>query len=77
MRLRAPVERLRVVDQVEIAVPEAKFHLLHAAPLVGVRQQRLAEEMKGVGEDRQLAGRVLPECPVDADQVAEVEVGRQ
>ena len=44
MRLQGAVQRLRVVDQVEIAVPQAELHVLHAAPLVGVRQQRLAQE---------------------------------
>ena len=75
--LETPLEQLRVVDQVEISVPEAKLGILHPRPFVGVGQQRFAEKMKGVGEDRQLAGARRPECPVHADQVSEVEVGRQ
>ncbi len=72
-----PVKQLRVVDQVEISVPEAKFDILHPRPFVGMGQQRFAKEMKGVGEDRQLASARCSECPVNSDQVSEVEVGRQ
>ena len=43
-RLRGPVEHLGIVDQVEIAVAQAEFHVLHAAPLVGVRLQRFAQD---------------------------------
>ena len=57
-----------VVDQVEVAVPQPVLHLLHAAPLVRVRLQRLGQERQLVGEDGRLAGlascRSVPSTPI-------------
>ena len=64
--LEDPIQRLRVVDQVEIAVAQAELDLLHAALLVGVRQQRLAQEVQLVGEDGQLAGARRTELAINA-----------
>ena len=71
--LAGAVERLRVVDQVEVAVAQAELHVLHSAPLVRVRLQRLGQDRQAVGEHRRLAAARLAVGAVDADQVAEVE----
>src|SRR5262249_1591960 len=55
------------------AMAEAELHLLHAAPLVGVWQDRLGEERQLLGEDGRFALARLAEGPLDADEVAEVE----
>ena len=46
-------------------------------PLLGRREQALGQERQRLGEDRQLAGPGVAERPVDADQVAQVELGRE
>src|SRR5205807_9096006 len=48
-------EHLRAVNEIEVTMPQAKLDLLHAAPLIGVRQQRLAQKVHRVGKDRQFA----------------------
>src|SRR5260370_196941 len=70
--LAGAVERLGVVDQIEVAVPQPVLLVLHAAPLVGVRQQRFAENRELLGEDRRLPAAGLAVGALHADQVAEV-----
>ena len=74
--LAGAVERVRVVDQVEVAVPQPELDVLHAGPLVRVRQQRLGQERQPLGEHGRLAAARLAEGAVDADQVAQVELLR-
>ena len=72
--LLGPVEHFGAVDQVEIAMPQPEFDLLHSAPLVRMRQEGLAEVVNLVGEDRELAGLRQAQRAVHAEQVAEVEL---
>src|SRR5262249_489928 len=59
------------------AVAEPELHLLHAAPLVRVRLQRLAEERQILGGDGQFARLARDQRAVHAEQVAQVEQLRQ
>src|SRR5207253_422268 len=72
-----PFEHLGAVNQVEIAMPQAIFHVLHAAPLVRVRQQRLAEKVDRVGENRQFTALGELELAIDAQEIAQVQLLRQ
>ncbi len=72
--LERAIEQFGVVDQVEVAMPKPKFHVGHAGPLVGVRQQRLAEKGQLVREDRRLAGACLAERSLDAEEIAQVQL---
>ncbi len=74
MRWRALLERFRIVNEIEIPMAQAILHLLHAAPLVGMRQQRLAQELDGIGKNGQLARARLSQGAVDAKQVAQVQL---
>src|SRR5262249_35354163 len=67
------VAQLGVVNQIEIPVPERKFDVFDAPPLVRMRQQRLAEVVQLVGKNRKFAGLGSPEPAFDAKLVAKVE----
>src|SRR5262249_7013560 len=75
--LERPLEDLWVVNQVEVTVAQAELDVSHAAPLVGMRRQRLAEEVQLLGEQRRLARLGLTERAVRPDQVAQVDVRHQ
>ena len=69
-------QRLGVAEQVDVALPVPLFDVGQAVPLLGRRQQALAQERQRRGEDGQLAGPGVAERAVDADQVAQVELAR-
>ncbi len=71
---QSAAEHVGIVDEVQIAVAQAEFHVLHAAPLVRVRLERFAEVRDLAHEDGRLAHAGLAEAPFDADEVAEVQV---
>ena len=71
--LQRAIEQHRVVDEIEIPMPEPKLHLRHAGPLVGMRIQRFREVRQLVREDRRFAAARLAEAPFDADEIAEIE----
>src|SRR5262245_13463785 len=71
------IERLWIVDQIEITMPESKLHLLHPGPFVRMRLERLGEERQFVREDCRLALARLAIRSLDADQIAEIEFVRQ
>src|SRR5208337_2385807 len=62
--LKGPIEHLGVVDQVEVAVPEPKFDILHAAPLIGMGGQRFSQVMQLSSEHGQLAGARLAKLAI-------------
>jgi hypothetical protein len=64
---------VRARDQVEVALAVADLRVLQPVPLLGERQERLAEQRQLLHLDRDLARAGLEEGPLDADQVAEVE----
>src|SRR5262245_52212632 len=71
--LLGPVESLRRVDQVEIAVAEPELDVLHSLELLGVRQQRLAEIMNLLGEYCWLAHPCFAESALHPQEVAQVK----
>src|SRR4029077_11322823 len=68
---RAP--RLRIGDQVDVALSRPRLDVLQAVPLLGQRTQRLHQQPELVGGERQLA-RPRPErTSHHADDVTDVE----
>src|SRR5437868_7749251 len=65
--------RIRVDDQIEIALPVANLDVLQTVPLLRQRQQALGEELQLRRPDRQLVRLRPEEAPLHADPVAEVE----
>jgi hypothetical protein len=65
--------RIRIDDEVQIALPVADFDVLQAMPLLGQRQQTLGEELQLRRPDRQLVGPRAKQAPLDANPVAEIE----
>jgi hypothetical protein len=65
----------RVDDQVQLALARALLDVGQAVPLVGQRPQGFGEQEHLGGLDRQLAPAGLDHRPLDADQVAGVELG--
>src|SRR3954452_8504014 len=76
-RLRARDEqrpRVLVGDEVELAVAEAGLRVLQPVELLGRRAQALGEHGEVLDAQAELAAARAEREPVDADQVAEVEV---
>ena len=76
MTLRARDEYLAHVgigDQVEIALPVARLHVLQAVPLLGHGEQRLGEELELLDVHAQLAGARAEQVAFHADDVADIE----
>ena len=65
--------RVRVDDQIEIALPIAGLDVLEAVPLLRQRQQALREELQRRRMDAELVGLRPEQVALDADPVAEVE----
>ena len=61
-----------MVDEIEVALAIADFRVRQAAPLVGHRAQRLAQERALRDEDRQFAALRPERMPLDADPVARI-----
>ena len=79
-RLAAHLEhlaRLRIDDQIEIALAVADFDVGQAMPLLRQRQVALREELDARRPDRQLVGARAEQMPFDADDVAEIEQTEQ
>ena len=75
--LRPAEERLQalgVVGEVDVSLAGPLLDIGQAVPLLGGRQEALAEERQDLGEDRQLAGPGPAEAAVNADQVAQVQL---
>src|SRR5438105_3056772 len=72
--LQASLEDLGVVNEVEIAMPQAKLGVLHAAPFIGVGKQGLTENLNRIGENRQFTGLGHTEVAVHAQKVAKVQL---
>ena len=75
-RARAHLEdapRLRVDDEVEVALAVARLHVLEAVPLLGQRAERLGEQAELRRLERELAGAGAERAPGHADHVAQVE----
>ena len=68
------VARLRVGDEVDVALPVALLLVGQAVELLRQRPQRLREQAHAVALDRQLAGLRLEQRARRADDVAEVPV---
>ena len=64
--------RLRVGDQVELAVAQARLGVRQPVVLLGRRAQRLRQQRPLADRDRQLAAAGLEDRAVGADEVAEV-----
>ena len=71
-RLEDPA-RIRIDDEVEIALPIADLDVGQAVPLLRQRQQALGEEVQPRRPDRELVGFRPEQAAFDADPVAEVE----
>ncbi len=65
---------LGVHDQVHVAAPVARLHVLEAVPLLGQRAERLGEELELLDRHRELAGAGAEELAGDAHEVPHVEV---
>ena len=65
--------RLRIREQVELAMPVARLDVLESVVLLGDVAQRLREQLPVRDQQAQLAAAGLERGPVDADQVADVE----
>jgi len=65
--------RVRVDDQVEVALPVARLHVLEAVPLLGQRAERLGEQAELRRLERELAGPGAERLSGDADHVTQVE----
>ena len=75
MILRARHEHLAhfgVRDQVEVALPVARLHVLQAVPLLRHGEQRLREELQLLRVDAQLAGARAEQVALHADDVADI-----
>jgi len=68
------VPRLRVHDQVEVALAHPRVRIREPAPLVRQRAQRLREELTALDVDRLLARPRDHDRAFDADPVADVEL---
>ena len=66
--------RLLAGEQVDLAVAVTGLDVGEAVVLVGRRAQRLGEQLEAGDLERELARARLHHGPVDADQVAEVEL---
>ena len=77
-RVRKMPAALLVGDQVELAAAEAGLGVLEAVELVGRRPQALGQQAPVVDRQRELAAAAgRHRRPLDADDVAEVEVDQQ
>ena len=65
--------RVRVDDQIEVALAVAGLDVLQAVPFLGQRDEALGEELEARRPDRQLVGLGAEQVPFDADEVAEIE----
>ena len=65
--------RVRIDDQIEIALPVAGFHVGQPVPLLGQRQQALGEEVKSRRPDGEFVRLGPEQTPFDANPVAEIE----
>ena len=65
--------RIRIDDEIEIALAIADLDIRQAVPLLRQREQALREEMQTRRPDRQLVGFRPEETSLDADPVAEVQ----
>src|SRR5215218_4714988 len=73
--LAKELARLRVGDQVELAMAVPKLRVLEAVELVRRRAKALGQERPTGEPERELAAPGLEGDAVDADDVAEVEAG--
>ena len=76
-RSRKISPRLRVHDQVDVALPVARLDVLEPVPLLGQRAQRLGQERQRLHRHRQLAGARAHHLAGDADEVAQVQLGEE
>jgi hypothetical protein len=67
------LERLRRVDQIEVAVPQAELDILHAVVAGRVWFERFGQHRQRTSLDGQLATPGGAEVPVDADEVPQIE----
>ena len=65
--------RIRVDDQIEVALAVADLHVLQPVPLLGQRQMALARNSSAARPDRELVGLRAEQVARDTDVVAEVE----
>ena len=68
------LQALGVVGQVDVPLAGPLLGVGQAVPLLGRRQEALAQEGERLGEDGQLAGPGQAQAAVDADQVAQVQL---
>jgi hypothetical protein len=64
--------RLRVDDEIEIALPVADLDVGEPVPLLRQRQQALRQKMQARGPDRELVGLGSEQPSFDADPVAKI-----
>ncbi len=61
------------VDQVQVPHPLSQFRVGQAMVFLGGRLQGFAQEMQGIGEDRQLTGARAAQLAIDTNQVPQVD----
>ena len=66
--------RIRIDDEIEIALPVPRLDVRQPVPLLRKWQQSLDEKLETLGPDRELFGLRPEDPPFDADVVAEIDV---
>jgi hypothetical protein len=68
---------LRVDDEIDVALPVARLHVLEPVPLLRQRAQRLREHGERLHRHRELARARAEHLARDPDEVAEIEAREQ
>src|SRR5574338_697626 len=65
--------RLRIDDEIEVALAVPDLDVLQPVPLLGQRDEALGQELERGGPDRQLVRARSEQVPPHTDEIAEVE----
>ena len=63
----------RIGDQIQVALPVARFHVFQAVPFLGHGEQRLGQILQPFRVHAQLAGARAEQVAFHADDVADIE----